>query len=205
MKTIWIDLETTGLNPDKDHIIEIAAVYIDAFKPKTNHVYHRFVLPDEKPSDWTDDNVSGITWDFLMENGVSSTQFFHEFRGWLDSLISKFDKMDKAVIGGYNPKFENDFLRALFIKYGSLFFGSYFIPPQIDVQNYVAEAFSTGKIPVLSNFKQSTVYAYLFGKELENKHSALADIIASIRIFCELKKNIRYEKKLLTLFPGSKI
>ena len=66
MRQIFLDTETTGLDPNQGHrIIEIAAVEMNNRQLTKNH-YHTYVNP-ERNIDQAAQDVHGITSDFLQD------------------------------------------------------------------------------------------------------------------------------------------
>ena len=49
MKVLWLDFETTGLDPDKDVVLELGAIYADE---TTQQVYFQYDVPIQPPAGW---------------------------------------------------------------------------------------------------------------------------------------------------------
>jgi DNA polymerase III subunit epsilon len=95
MKTIYYDIETTGLNPEKDRIIEIAA-----YNPQYNESFTQFVNPERSiPSESV--AITGIT-DSMVASAPTFEvvgQQFIEFCGPGAVLIAhNNDQFDKLFI-----------------------------------------------------------------------------------------------------------
>lgn len=175
MKTIWIDVETTGLEPATNTIIELAALYENG---KDKSVFHVYILPELRPDDFeTIEELTGITWEYLQQNGITETEAYMGFIGWLAKHIDKYDKTDKAIFAAYNAKFDNDFIRELFKRNNDNYFGSWFYSASLDIMGTVIQCVRLGLIPVPVNFKNVTI-CESFGIE-HKAHSALDDIKAS--------------------------
>lgn len=105
MNRVFIDLETTGLNPDVHEIIECALVYDD-----DTPVYHRYVkanrmhLADYKALQINKYRERIHEWD----QAISSEQLAFE----LAYLLK-----DKIIIG-HNPSFDYSFIKELFSHHG---------------------------------------------------------------------------------------
>ena len=178
IKPMWIDLETTGLDPKKDTIIELAAIYDDAS-------FHAYCLPNKKPDNFEFIyNLTGITWEFLEKNGISENELYRKFNEWICKRIDRYDKTDKAVLSGYGARFDMDFVRELFNRNNDKYFGSFFFSLPMDVQSFVANALCNGTIHILENLKLQTVCKY-FKIEFD-AHSAIADINATVQLFNKL-------------------
>ena len=66
MRQIFLDTETTGLDPNQGHrVIEIAAVEMSNRQLTNNH-YHTYLNP-ERDIDSAAQEVHGITLDFLQD------------------------------------------------------------------------------------------------------------------------------------------
>jgi len=184
MKEIWIDLETTGLNPDKDTIIEIACIFPT---DKGDDIFHKYCLPDEKPENFQNiSKLTGITWEFLEENGFKEDVLFSLFLNWLDGIISKYNKNDKAILCGYNVLgFDSKFLRKLFYRNCNNFYGSYFYSPSFDVFSKIAEELKDENIPQLPSYNLKSCCDF-FNIDFM-AHSAIADIQATIELYKKLK------------------
>ena len=94
-----IDLETTGLHPDRDEILEYGAKRV--VNGETTETFSRLVrcghaLPQEIQ------NLTGITEELLQEQGVLPDQALEEFLEFLGT--------DKLI--GYNISFDKNFLWA---------------------------------------------------------------------------------------------
>lgn len=176
IEKLWVDVETTGTDPENDTIIELAMTYQDK-------VFHKYCLPDKKPDNFEEiTEITGITWDFLKENGVISEKIlFHSFITGINSLINVYSHDDKLILSGYKIDFDISFLRELFLKNGNEFFGMYFFYPSIDVRTFVANELSSGRLKLLENYKLETVCkAY----NIEFKaHSAIKDIKATKELY----------------------
>lgn len=107
---------------------------------------------------------------------------------FLDSVINKFDPKDKAYFIAYNAKFDNDFIRQLFLKNKNDFIGSYFYNPVIDVMQLAAHKFMRKNIRP-DNFKLGVVCKYFGIKVNDNKlHNALYDIQKTKELYNKLLK-----------------
>jgi len=126
MKYVSIDLETTGLNPDKCQILEIGAVFNDDTVPLAAcQVYHRLIYPPggifkgEAYALWMnahilkeihDLNTAKAGKDKLIENG----DLKYQFAEWLYQLgyEKRDDKTAGVVAAGKNFQgFDLRFLR----------------------------------------------------------------------------------------------
>lgn len=196
MKILWFDTETTGLDPNRHGMIQIAMLMdIDGEvvdETQINYKPHQSDLIDfgenKIPKVWREcdlgDNAvlpaTGITiqslWGYKHPDTVSINAF-------LQKHISKFDKADKAYIGGYNVPFDIAFLSKFYEKCKDNYLGSYINWKQIDVRSilYLLDYKGTVK---LDNYKLSTICEY-YGIELE-AHNPMSDIKATRDIFYKL-------------------
>ena len=175
MKQIWIDTETTGIDHHTNFIIELAALYEDG---KSKSVFHVYILPELKPDDFNViEELTGITWEYLEQNGITESEAFTQFIAWIDQYIDHYDKKDKAIFAAYNARFDNDFIREFFKHNADNYFGSWFYSASLDIMGTAMLCVKLGLIPVPANFKNSTICEY-FG--ITHKvHSAIEDIKAS--------------------------
>ena len=197
IKTLWVDLETTGIDPCDSKIIELAAICNDK-------VFHEYCIPDYFPIKFHETTeITGITWEFLKENGISEREIYIRFIVFLDYIVDKFDKSDKMFFCGFSTKFDSDFIRELFKKNRNNFYGSYFYSAIFDVMSVFAGEAIAGKVDIPENFQLSTLCKE-FNIEFK-AHSAIEDIKATIRLYEKLQReNVpclpenNIEKKLIT-------
>lgn len=192
-KIIWVDVETNGLYPGENYILEIAALYEERGIEKSRKIFHRFCKPDIKPDDWDEPVMNGktvtehtgISWEFLEEKGLSPSEFSTEFISFLSTHIQSRVVSDKAVFAAYNANFDNQFVRRLFNPDKKQYFGSYFFSCSLDIMTTVALALHKGVLPQLQNYKNATLADH-FGIEIQ-AHSAISDIKASRQIQFKLE------------------
>lgn len=113
----WVDLEMTGLDEKKDHILEVAVVITD-LELKPLEEFHRVIFQPpsvlENMNDWCKENhgKSGLTAD--VPNGTPLAQVEKELLALCDRHFSHKDRIvlvgnsvgnDKRFIDAYWPEF----------------------------------------------------------------------------------------------------
>lgn len=105
---IIVDVETTGVNPQKNSIVSIGA--LDFFNP-TNKFYEKCII-------WHDAEISPIA---LEINGFSREDVCVNNKNSLRSIMKKYlswiESVEDKTIVGENPAFDFDFLKASADKY----------------------------------------------------------------------------------------
>ena len=163
---LWLDMEMTGLDPEKEVIIEVAAIVTD-HKHEEMDTYHQVIKQHsdylEKMDKWNtrQHKKSGLY--ELVPNGISQEQMERE----LIELAGKHFKEEKIILAG-NSIYQD----RLFIKKH--------LPKFEERLHYRMLDVSAWKI-IFSNLNIT------FQKE--NKHRALDDTRESIR---ELKTYLQY-------------
>ena len=185
VKNLYLDTETTGLNPQKNGLIQISgAVEIEG---KEKEKFNFFVKPF--PEDEIDPkalSVSGTTTEKL-ETYPAAAEIYGEFKELLKRYVNPFDKQDKFFFVAYNARFDWDFLEKFFSKNQDNYFRSFFFFPPIDVM-YLAAEFLKEKRYLMENFKLASV-ASMMGIELkeENLHDAEYDIYLTQAIYHKIQ------------------
>ncbi len=94
-RAIFYDTETTGLKPDKDRIIEIAA-----FDPELNRTFCKFINP-QIPIPEVSTKISGIT-DEMVKDGqtfaIVGKEFFEFCSGDVILIAHNNDRFDKIFL-----------------------------------------------------------------------------------------------------------
>lgn len=187
MTFVYIDTETTGLQPEQCSIFQLAGmIESNGVKEEFNfqikpyrgesiseHAKTKTNITDEELSTYPD------------QKGV-----FDAFIFLLNKYINKNDFTDRAFFIAYNASFDMDFIRSWFLFNGNPDFNKYFYFPAIDVM-YLASFALVGERKRLRNFQLSTVYKYLTGKTLDNAHNAIADIKATKELLNLLTVRLR--------------
>lgn len=107
---VYIDLETTGLVPQRDHIIEVAAVAVEENSCGSVHaIFESLVRPPpdvlERMSREREKFVSGITADMLYMEPMAE-EVAPKFQKWVDDLPT-----DECITyHSYNVQFDSNFL-----------------------------------------------------------------------------------------------
>ena len=178
---IAFDLETTGLDPKNDAIIEIALVKFDEtgiLERYTTLVNPGFPLPAETL------NITGITDDDLKD-----APFFSDIRPKLLEFLS-----DSSPLLGHNVDFDVSFFREYGVDIGSR--------PLLDTFRISEILFFDAKSLNLGSLLES------FGKSFADQHRALADTEATIVLFqhcIEHMKGISEEKSVMLSYLASAI
>ena len=176
MKYLYYDLETSGLDPRNNCILSMAVTYVDTNNGKEESAIWYF---SPHPLAKIDDEA-------LKANRLSRADImlypnwkesFHDFKLWIDSLINRFDRKDKAHLVGFNNrKFDDQFLRKLFELAEDKFYGSYLWSDSIDV-SVLASQIMGGMRKDMPNFKLMTVAEYLGIKvDKDRLHEASYDV-----------------------------
>lgn len=117
MKVIWLDTETTGLDPIRHDIWQLAYILTDSGK----EVY-RSVIECVPYAPWNADlqalaigkalngksiaDIASDNYPGFMHPLAALELFTHD----LSRMIDRYDKNDKAAIGGYNVVFDLNML-----------------------------------------------------------------------------------------------
>lgn len=185
MKRVFIDVETTGLDPAINGIVQISGlVEIDN---KKEDVFNFTVKPlDDDIIEQSALDVNQITMDqinqfrhpLIVKNDVIKI---------LSKHIDKYDTKDKAFFCAYNASFDYGFTRKWFEKQNDWYFGSFFWTPFIDIMTIAGEYLSDRR-SLMPNFKLMTV-ALELGIEIDETklHDALYDIELTREIYLKVK------------------
>lgn len=186
-KIIWIDTETTGLNPGKNAMIQLSGIIdIDGEIIELFNFFlrpHKGAVIDQGALDVNGRTVTE------MQGFPQASMTILNFKQVLSKYVDKFDKADKFVVAGYKTDFDTGFLRATFSRLGDKYYGSWFFNAQIDVLSCVGEEIVNGNLR-LENYKLATVCGH-YGIPIENAHNSMVDIEATRNLYYLLRDKKR--------------
>lgn len=174
---LWLDGETTGLDPLRNDIVQLACIAVlnGVEQANTFNQYCKPINPNEIDPEAL--AVNGLTVDFLMKQQDATTM--------VNNLVIFARSFNvKFTIAGYNVGFDKDFLAALFKKVNreqdflEIFTG--------DIRDTMKRAKVLKPQLPTPNIKLGTL-ANHFGIAI-NAHDALSDISATIKVDEQLSK-----------------
>ncbi|MBR3150019.1 MAG: 3'-5' exonuclease [Eubacterium sp.] len=185
-----VDIETTGLSPSNDSIIEIGAIMyedgkaVDSFasllQPRVNEMGD-YVSPFIT-------SLTGIT-NEMLDAAPPSERVLNEF----------FDFLGDSIIVGYNVNFDVNFLYDKILD----FLGEYMTNDYIDIMRLAKKLY-----PDMTHHRLSDMTAR-FGIINKNAHRALSDVEATYACLCEFRTEAEIKHgdadEFLKLFPKKSI
>ena len=183
MKILYLDTETTGLDPIKNDVIQIGAIV------EINGVVKEEINLRCQPFDY-----STIQQQALDTNKITIEQLktfptpqsaYKLLIKILNKHINKFDKEDKFIPVGQNINFDLGFMRQFFLKNNDKYFGSYVDRHYIDLMAIAGFFTLTGHINP-PNLKLGTI-AQILGIEFD-AHDAFEDIVATRQCLLAFRK-----------------
>lgn len=160
---ICFDVETTGINANVNHIIQLSLIKFDSETFEEIDSRNWYILPKgpftiEKGAY----EVHHLTKEFIQEHGVTLDSVFPE----LQSFIKGCDMLS------YNGnRFDVGFLYHDLEEYG--------LSLDYDCKYYDAYAIETER----NSRKLAAVYKKYTGKDMEGAHDALCDVRATVEVF----------------------
>lgn len=178
MKKLWIDVETTGLDPVSCAIWQLHAIaeYDGATREFSVKMRaHPGAKLEPKAME-----MAGLS---LVELQAlpDPSDTFHRFIAWLKEIVNPYDRTDKFTVYGYNVPFDVSFIREWFKRNGSNSYQAVFWHPPVDIMSMAAD-YLLEQRPLFPNFKLGTVAGH-FGLYTGNLHDAAADIRLTREIY----------------------
>lgn len=184
---VVVDIETTGLNPETDGLLEIAAVPLQM--DDTGRLHPRpacFYAIDPHPGASMDPEaleVTGIDPESPLRGAIPEhqalNQLFRQVRSWLDAV-----RCQRAVLVGHNAWFDLAFLRTAAKRSGFL-----------ETPFHSFTTIDTASLAAV--FLGETVLAKALRKagisfDLKRAHSAAYDADRTARLFCQMVNRWAY-------------
>lgn len=188
MKMIFVDTETTGLDPKLNDIVQLAYIIeIDGEEKERGELYMQ-------PVDYTTISpealkVNGLTIEKL-KTFPSSKEQHGKFVKILSKYVNRYNKYDKFMMVGYNGYFDKEFMNQWFLKNGDKYFGSLIDYHILDAMALI-NILRYKKIINLENSKLETASKH-FGIKMD-AHDAMSDINATRELFYKLMNFIGEE------------
>lgn len=176
---IFIDTETTGLNPNKnDELLQIAIIDMNG-----NTLFYHLIKPNHRKSWPKATDINGIT--------PAMVKSENEIDVYLDQLIGIFEKASCVI--GYNVDFDLEFIKAAGVSYSG---------PTIDVMKDYANYRGIYDSYHGHNrwFKLSACASH-FGYDWGNdtQHDSLSDVKATLFCFNKLRDSGYYSRAISTV------
>jgi len=191
MKLIYVDTETTGLDPISCAIWQLAGTI--EINGKIKDKFNIFMRPNP------DQNINigaleatKASLNNIIKAEMSQYEGYQKFMYILDSHINKYDTTDKFFMVGYNShSFDSSFIRQFMKMHDNVYYGSYFWHPNIDVMLIAAWAAMKDRTN-LPNFKLGTVCKAL-GIDFDEKdaHDALYDVERTMEMFHMIREEYK--------------
>ena len=180
-KLLYLDCETTGIDPTINDIWQLA--YIIEIDGVVVEECEMLIRPDNMNA--IDDKaleIGGITREELEKIDYNIADAVADLKKSWAKFIDKFDRDDKFVIVGYYVNFDAQFLREMFVKVGDRYgIGSWCFSCLLDVSTFVAIA--VGKFGFrFENHQLKTVCAKL-RIPLKKAHDSLENIKATKKLY----------------------
>ena len=178
MKMLFIDLETTGTEPGRHGVVQIAGIIeidgkvVEEFELKS-HPFPGQTYDSEalRVIGKTEEEIGSYPEPHLAYKAIVC--LFNKY-------IDRYNKADKLHMVGQNPRFDYDFLTAFFQNNGDKFLYAYIKYHLIDLIAATALFQAAGKIKV-PNMKLETVSSY-FGIEYK-AHDAKEDVRITRKLY----------------------
>lgn len=171
-KILWLDTETTGTDPKRNGVVQIAGILELNGKEEC---FDFKVRPFD--DDLIEDDalaVNGFTRDQLA-GFMPPTEVHSAITSILSRHIDRYNRKDKLVVAGYNAQFDLNFMHAFFKKCGDPYFGSWVWWPGLDVSVLAMQRLMPVR-HLLPNFKLTTLAEYLHIIPEGEAHDAMIDI-----------------------------
>jgi len=132
IKRFYFDLETSGLNPVDNAILQLSAIIeINGEVKETINLYIKPFTSDIVEQEAIEVNKLDYNND---KRFVYPRIAFKTLIDILDRYIDKYDRKDKFYMVGYNCQhFDKEFLHAWFVKNDNKYMYSYFYPETLDL------------------------------------------------------------------------
>ena len=190
-KLCFVDLETTGLDRQKNEIFQLAAVVTD---PQAEEVLDKLVLSFKPLSTKCVDKdamiINGKTIEEIESYELHSLEARDLFIDLCKLHVDPYNKNDKMHFVAYNAQFDSEFCREWWNKAHDPYFGSLFWNPPICVMQ--AAAWMVQRVRgALPNFKLKTICesAGIHWDESQ-AHDAEYDIDQTIKLYRYISKNL---------------
>jgi DNA polymerase-3 subunit epsilon len=178
-KILWLDTETTGLDPKTNSIIQVAGLVEingeikDKFELKCRPTPGAVIAPESM-------SVTGYTED-QINSFPEPNELYKKLNSLFGKYIDKYDRADKFIIAGYNVQFDVNMLDAFYRSFGDKYLGSYLnfgikidVLPLVNILRYIGHVKT-------ENAKLETACKY-FNIEIQ-AHDAFSDIVATRDLF----------------------
>ena len=160
---VLVDIETTGLSPQRDDIIEIGAI-----KVKNNEVVDTYTslinIGRNIPSHIT--NLTGITTNMMIKEGKDTVEVLKEF----------MDFAGNNIIVGHNVNFDINFIYDKCEKYLNTYLSNDFIDTMKIAKKFVDTP----------NYKLGTLADY-FNIDYNGAHRGLKDVEITFEVYNKLR------------------
>jgi DNA polymerase III epsilon subunit-like protein len=188
MTSVWVDLETTGIEPIDSGAFEIALLVYRGAEKMDEVLYNLNPLDDEVKFHEEAFKVNGIS-EEMIRGYPPAEKVLPEIAEFLE----KYKPEEGLVFAGYNCKFDYGHLSALFFRHG-ICMEDYFNRNLIDVYTLVQKAAAMGILPKTIDQKLGTMTKAL-GIEHGKVHTALDDIKATRRLYEEIYRIERERRR----------
>jgi len=193
MKLLWVDTETSGLNPFEHDILSIALlVEIDGEIKDKLYLKIQPINPDNVTDEAL--KINGFTRDEL-KTFMKSQKALRKILNLLEKYVDKYKKNktmeDKFVLAGYNVTFDSSMLSEFCKKLGYKYLGAFLDYHKLDIASLVLFLKANNKLKI-DGFKLINVAKHL--QASIQAHDALSDIEATREISYKLLEKITFKE-----------
>lgn len=161
---VLLDIETTGLSPSRDDIIEIGAIKVK--ENKIIDTYNTLIKINRSLNPFIT-RLTGIT-DKMLETGKERDEALKEF----------IDFTGNEIIMGHNVNFDINFIYDKCLSYLDYYLSNDFVDTMRIAKNI---------LPNIENYKLGTLANY-FGVDYSSAHRGLNDVEITYEVYNKLKK-----------------
>lgn len=186
MNLVFIDTETTGLEPMRSQVIELAAVFTDA-QGNILKEYETLVRRDQEFS-WGGEHIHGIREEYLI-SAPSIAEVCEEFAGLLDKYGAPgIQWCEHSSRGKEQFSFDYAMVQAMFLHNGNHFeFTKRIRGENVLSTHRMSQKVKLKKIYGAESYKLGDC-CQIFGIEMPIKHRALHDAKATKELYFKLKE-----------------